>query len=59
MNDYTTAAQLAHIRRRELLADATYHRPVGAFSARRTGRPSAGLRRPIAAFQTWLAAGQL
>lgn len=52
MNHYTTA-QLAEIRRRELTADATYYRQT-----RRRGTRNHP-RRPLTAFHTWLAAGQL
>jgi hypothetical protein len=57
-----TTAQLAKIRRQELIADATFYRQVNGHRGRRPGSSSSGrnqLRRPIAAFHAWLAAGQL
>ena len=55
-----TTAQLAEVRRGELIAAATYHRQSRPQRTRRPGpRSRTHLRRPIAAFHDWLAAGQL
>ena len=50
MNAYT-AVQLAEVRRRELIADATCYRHARA----RRGCPRRHTRRPIGAFYGWLA----
>jgi hypothetical protein len=52
MNQYASA-QLAEYRRQQLTADATYYRHT------RGQRTRPGTRRPFAAFQSWLASGQL
>jgi hypothetical protein len=49
------AAQLAEVRRQELIADATYYRQARAHRSRTRNH----LDRPISAFHGWLAAGQL
>jgi hypothetical protein len=49
--------QLAELRREQLLADAICYRQRKA--DRPTIQPRRGVRRPIAALQNWLAAGQL
>lgn len=54
MNHYATA-QLAEYRRQQLTADATWHRQTRRHRSRPGHRPN----RPLAAFNTWLAAGQL
>lgn len=61
MTTYTTA-QLAEIRRQELIADATRYRQARARRFRRPASHASARKhrpRPIAAFHAWLAAGQL
>jgi hypothetical protein len=58
MNPYTTA-QLAEIRRRELTAEAAYHRQTRGRCASTGSRRRGHLRKPITTFHSWLAAGQL
>lgn len=54
MNEYA-ATQLAEYRRQQLTADATYYRETRA----RRVRSGSHRRRPLAAFHSWVAAGQL
>jgi hypothetical protein len=64
MSSHTTAA-LAEQRRQQLLAEVTSYRHARAVRAQRAHRPSPRptrrrtVPRPMVAFQTWLAAGQL
>ena len=57
MNEHGIA-QLAEIRREELLADATLYRRTRKHRSPTSFRPGSA-RRPLSAFHTWLAAGQL
>lgn len=66
MTNYQATTALAAQRRQHLLAEATYYRQTRAHRAQPASRPSARptvarrtLTRPMVAFQTWLAAGQL
>lgn len=52
-------AELAEIRRQELIADATLYRQTRTRRSRTRTRSGSYPRRPRAAFHAWLAAGQL
>ena len=65
MTSYTTA-QLAEIRRRQLIAEVTCQRQARACRTRpatgwrrRLRRRLTRLRRPLTGFRTWMAVGQL
>lgn len=66
MTSYHSTTALAEQRRQDLLAEATYFRQTRAYRTQRAHRPSSRptrsrrtLTRPMVAFLTWLAAGQL
>lgn len=58
MNDYVIA-QLAEVRRQELIADATIYRRARTHRTRTNGGARRHPRRPLTAFHAWVAAGQL